>query len=121
MPPIESPSLKGPTVVVVPSLLDLVKVTVVAIDVVEVQVRVEDEDPGVNTRGLVMVGIPAWREHTVHVKYGHVGLMFDEKVSGLVLKVEASQTGSQAFVLVLPVVKDTIHVLCLPRLLVSIW
>ena len=56
MPPIEPPSLKGPTVVVVPSLLDLVKVTVVAIEVVEVQVRLEDEDPGVNTRGLVMVG-----------------------------------------------------------------
>ena len=54
-------------------------------------------------------------------KYGDVGLMFDEKVSGLVLKVEASQTGSQAFVHVLPVIKDTIHVLCLPRLLVSIW
>ena len=82
----------------------------VAIEAEEVQVRLEDEDPGVNTRGLVMVGIPAWREHTVHVKYGHVGLMFDEKVSGLVLKVEASQTGSQAFVHVLPVINNTIHV-----------
>ena len=47
----DCPSFKGPTVV--PSL---VKVIVVAIEVVEVQVRVEDEDPGVNTRGLVMVG-----------------------------------------------------------------
>ena len=47
----DSPSYKGPTVV--PSL---VKVTVVAIEVEEVQVRVEDGDPGVNTRGLVMVG-----------------------------------------------------------------
>ena len=112
MPPIESPSLKGPTVVLVPSLLDLVKVTVVAIEAEEVQFRLEDEDPGVNTRGLVMVGISAWREYTVHVKYGYVGL---------VLKVEASQTGSQAFVHVFPVIKDTILVLCLPWLLVSIW
>ena len=56
--------------------------TVVAIEVVEVQVRVEDEDPGVNTRGLRMVGQTAWRAHTVHAKYGHVGLMFNEKVSG---------------------------------------
>ena len=49
---IDSPSLKGPTVVI----LSLMKVTVVATEVVEVQVRVEDGDPGVNTRGLVMVG-----------------------------------------------------------------
>ena len=33
------------------------KVTVVATEPVEVQVRVEDGDPGVNTRGLVMLGI----------------------------------------------------------------
>ena len=48
----DSPSLKGPTVV-----LPLVKVTVVATEPVEVQVRVEDGDPGVNIRGLVMLGI----------------------------------------------------------------
>ena len=46
----DSPSLNGPTVV--PSL---VKVTVVATEPVEVQVRVEDMDPGVNVR-LVMLG-----------------------------------------------------------------
>ena len=33
------------------------KVTVVATEVVEVQVRVEDGDPGVNIRGLEMLGI----------------------------------------------------------------
>ena len=59
---IDSPSLRGPTVV--PSLT---KVTVVAGEPVEVQVRVEDEDPGVNTRGLVMVGRSAWREHKLYV------------------------------------------------------
>ena len=47
----DSPSLKGPTVV--PSL---VKLTVVAGEPVEVQVRLEDGDPAVNTRGLVMLG-----------------------------------------------------------------
>ena len=47
---IDSPSLRGPTVV-----SSLVKVTVVATEPVEVQVRVEDMDPGVNTR-LVMLG-----------------------------------------------------------------
>ena len=45
---IDSPSLKGPTVVVLP----LIKVTVVATEPVEVQVRVEDEDPWVNIRGV---------------------------------------------------------------------
>ena len=30
-----------------------------ATEVVEVQVKVEDEDPGVNTRGLMMLGIAA--------------------------------------------------------------
>ena len=48
---INSPSLNGPTVV--PSLM---KVTVVATEPVEVQVKVEDEVPGVNVR-LVMLGI----------------------------------------------------------------
>ena len=33
-----------------------------ATEPVEVQVRVEDEDPGLNTRGLVMLGI-AVEEH----------------------------------------------------------
>ena len=33
------------------------KVTVVATEPVEVQVRVEDGDPGVNIRGLEMLGI----------------------------------------------------------------
>ena len=49
---IDSPSLKGPTVV-----LPLMKVTVVATEPVEVQARVEDGDPGVNIRGLEMLGI----------------------------------------------------------------
>ena len=49
---IDSPSLKGPTVV-----LSLTKMTVVATEPVEVQVRVEDGDPGVNIKGLVMLGI----------------------------------------------------------------
>ena len=49
---IDSPSLKGPTVV-----LSLMKVTVVATEPVEVQVRVEDEGSRVNTRGLVMLGM----------------------------------------------------------------
>ena len=44
---------------VVPSLM---KVTVVATEPVEVQVRVEDEDPWVNTRGLLMVGTAAGRD-----------------------------------------------------------
>ena len=48
---IESPSLTTPTVI-----LSLMKVTFVATEVVEVQVRVEDGDPGANTRGLVIVG-----------------------------------------------------------------
>ena len=48
----DSPSLNGPIVVLCP----LMKVTVVATEVVEVQVRVMDEGPGVNTRGLVIVG-----------------------------------------------------------------
>ena len=37
------------------------KVTVVATEPVEVQVRVEDEGSGVNTRGLVMLGVAAGR------------------------------------------------------------
>ena len=48
---IDSPSLKGPTVV-----LPLMKVTVVATEPVEVQVRVEDGDPGVNIGGVEMLG-----------------------------------------------------------------
>ena len=55
---IDSPSLKGPTVVV-PSLM---KVTVVATEPVEVHVRVEDENPGVNTSELVMVGAAKGRD-----------------------------------------------------------
>ena len=35
----------------------LMKVTVVATEPVEMQVRVEDEDPGVNIRGLMMLGL----------------------------------------------------------------
>ena len=58
---IDSPSLKGPT-----ALPSLMKVTVVAIEVVEVQVRLEDEDPRVNTRGLVMLGIAAAESITGH-------------------------------------------------------
>ena len=50
---IDSPSHNGPTVV-----SSLVKVTVVATEPVEVQVRVEDEAPGVNVR-LVMLGTAA--------------------------------------------------------------
>ena len=53
----DSLSLKGPTV-----LLFLMKVTVVATEVLEMQVRVEDEDPQVNTRGLVMLGLAAGRD-----------------------------------------------------------
>ena len=53
----DSPSLKGPTVV-----LPLMKVTVVATEPVEVQVRVEDEDPRVNTSELVMVGAATGRD-----------------------------------------------------------
>ena len=53
----DSSSLKGPTVV--PSLM---KVTVVATEPVEVQVRIEDEAPGVNTSGLVMVGTATGRD-----------------------------------------------------------
>ena len=49
---IDSPSLKGPTVV-----LPHMKVTVVATEPVEAQVRVDDGDPGVNIRGLEMLGI----------------------------------------------------------------
>ena len=48
---VDSPSLKVTTVV-----LSLERVTVVAGEPAEVQVRVEDEDPRVNTRGLVMEG-----------------------------------------------------------------
>ena len=48
---IDSPSLRGPTVV-----LSLMKVTVVATEPVEVQARVEDGDPGVNIKGLEMLG-----------------------------------------------------------------
>ena len=59
----DSPSLKNPTVVV----LSLVKVTVVATEPVEVQVRVEDEDPGVNIRGLVMLGLAAGRSRQCSV------------------------------------------------------
>ena len=36
--------------------MSLLKMTVVAGEPVEVQVRLEDEDPGVNSRGLVMLG-----------------------------------------------------------------
>ena len=36
-----------------------------AIEVVEVQVRVEDGDPRVNTRGLVMVGTAAGRNREI--------------------------------------------------------
>ena len=46
----DSPSLKGPTVV-----FPLMKVTVVAGEPVEMQVIV-DGDPGVNSRGSLMVG-----------------------------------------------------------------
>ena len=55
---IDSPSLNGPTVV-----SSLVKVTVVATEPVEVQVRVEDMDPGVNVR-LVMLGV-AGEKYTI--------------------------------------------------------
>ena len=54
---IDSPSLKGPTVV--PSLM---KVTVVATEVVELHVRLDDEDPGVNIRELIMLGLAAGRD-----------------------------------------------------------
>ena len=46
------------------------KVTVVATESVEVQVTVEDEDPGVNTRGLVMFGIAAARDRQCCVADG---------------------------------------------------
>ena len=55
---IDSPSLNGPTVV-----SSLVKVTVVATEPVVVQVRVEDMDPGVNNR-LVMLGV-AGEKYTI--------------------------------------------------------
>ena len=62
---IDSPSLKGPTVVVPP----LMKVTVVATEPVEVQVRVEDGDPGVNTSGLVMLGTATGKEKMDSTRY----------------------------------------------------
>ena len=49
---IDSPSLKVTSIS--PGVLN--KVTLVAGEPVEVQVRVEDKDPGVNFRGLGMVG-----------------------------------------------------------------
>ena len=55
---IDSPSLNVPTVA-----SSLMKVTVVATEPVEVQVRVEDEDPGVNIR-LVMLGV-AGEKYTI--------------------------------------------------------
>ena len=48
---VDSPSLKVTTVV-----LSLERVTVVAGEPVEVQVRLEFEDPRVNIRGLMMEG-----------------------------------------------------------------
>ena len=42
----------SPTIALTPRI----KVTVVATEVEEVQVRLEDGDPRVNTRGLVIVG-----------------------------------------------------------------
>ena len=39
----------------------------VATEPVEVQVRVEDDDPGLNTRGLVMLGI-AVGEHSQYTE-----------------------------------------------------
>ena len=90
---IDSPSLKGPTVV-----LSVMKVTVVATEPVEVQVRVEDEDPGVNTRGLMMLGIAARRETVFYSRESiflsqeyaitinlHDGLILNEREGSLLL------------------------------------
>ena len=56
---IDSPSLKGPTVV-----LPLMKVTVVAGEPVEMQVTV-DGDPEVNSRGSLMVGPAGGRKSSI--------------------------------------------------------
>ena len=55
----DSPSLKGPTVV-----LPLMKVTVVAGESVEMQDTV-DGDPGVNTTGSLMVGPAGGRKSSI--------------------------------------------------------
>ena len=57
----DSPSLKGPTVV-----LPLMKVTVVAGESVEMQVIV-DGDPGVNSGGSLTVGPAGGRKSINHI------------------------------------------------------
>ena len=74
---IDSPSLNGPTVLV-PSL---VKVTLVAGEPEEVQVKVEEEDPGVYTRLVILGGA----EGRTKIGVYSVVCKLDLKMSSLLL------------------------------------